>query len=254
MVPTQSKRSGAHRALRAGAAVRAGGPEGDRKARIIRSAQALFAQFGYHAVTIRQIAEHAQVPLALVRYYYGAKDELFHSVFERWNPVNERRLTLLAQALREASPPRLLRRVVQAFVAPVLELLDDPEGAHSAVVVMRELVHPTAQVVQAQRNYLDPLARSFLDGLRQALPQAVAEQVAWCYRYAAGVLMAYVLEARQGRVLRLAGVTPDEGCDVGREMIVDFIVAGVNAVASRTGAAPSDSLSPGSHPSRKGLR
>ena len=40
----------------------------DRKADILLAAEKLFAQRGYHAVSIRQIAEEAGVPLALVGY------------------------------------------------------------------------------------------------------------------------------------------------------------------------------------------
>jgi AcrR family transcriptional regulator len=43
----------------------------DRKADILLAAETLFAKRGYHAVTIRQIAEEADVPLDLVGYYYG---------------------------------------------------------------------------------------------------------------------------------------------------------------------------------------
>ncbi|MDP3824488.1 MAG: helix-turn-helix domain-containing protein, partial [Burkholderiales bacterium] len=45
-------------------------PRADRKQAILLAAEKLFAQRGYHAVTIRQIADEAAVPLALVGYYY----------------------------------------------------------------------------------------------------------------------------------------------------------------------------------------
>ena len=67
---------------------RAAGAEGarpDRRHAILLAAEKLFAQHGYHAVTIRQIADEAEVPLALVGYYYGPKHELFHAIFEHWS-------------------------------------------------------------------------------------------------------------------------------------------------------------------------
>ena len=57
----------------------------DRKQAILLAAEKLFAQHGYHGVTIRQIADEASVPLALVSYYYGQKHELFHAIFEHWS-------------------------------------------------------------------------------------------------------------------------------------------------------------------------
>ena len=49
-----------------GGALVVNNPQGLRDAN-----EKLFAQHGYHAVTIRQIAVEAEVPLALVGYYYG---------------------------------------------------------------------------------------------------------------------------------------------------------------------------------------
>lgn len=213
-------------------------PAPDRKAQIIRAAEALFAQYGYHAVTIRQIAEQAQVPLALVRYYYGAKDELFHAIFERWNHVNAQRLALLAEALQDSPPPRLLRRVVQAFAGPVLALLGNEEGRHYAVLLARELAHPTEESLRARRDFFDGLARAFLDALQRALPHAGAEQLSWCYQYMLGAVMAHVQETEHQRVHGLAGVAdaapqPDSG-----RLLADFVVGGLTAAIPRTAAGP----------------
>lgn len=207
----------------------------DRKLRIIRSAEALCARFGYHAVTIRQIADDAGVPLALVRYYYGAKDELFQAIFQRWNHVNEKRLALLAEALQDSAPPRLLRRIVQAFALPVLALRDSEEGMNYAVFLARELANPSEESQRACQAFLDPLARAFLDGLQQALPHASREQVAWCYQFILGALMAHMQECLRGRVLGLAGGSAARGTVDSGQMVIDFIVGGVNAAVPRPG-------------------
>ena len=78
---TPTAKRSAHRA----AAASTEAPRPDRRHAILLAAEKLFAQHGYHAVTIRQIAEEAAVPLALVGYYYGPKHELFHAIFEHWS-------------------------------------------------------------------------------------------------------------------------------------------------------------------------
>ena len=93
----------------------------DRKAAILLAAEKLFAHHGYHAVSLRQIAAEAGVPLALVGYYYGAKHELFDAIFEHWHPIIHQRLALLREARSEQEQPEL-RRIVHAFVEPVLAL------------------------------------------------------------------------------------------------------------------------------------
>ena len=212
-------------------------PAPDRKTQIIRAAEMLFAQYGYHAVTIRQIADQAKVPLALVRYYYGAKDELFHAIFERWNHVNEQRLALLAEALRDGAPPRLLRRIVQAFAMPVLALRDDEQGAHYAVLLARELAHPTEESLRARRAFFDGMTHAFLDALQQALPHAHAEQITWCYQHMLGAVMAHMQETGHRRVHGIAGVpAADKAVDSG-QLLVDFVVGGINAAVPRPAAA-----------------
>ena len=45
----------------------------NRQANILQAAERLFATRGFHGVSIRDIADEAGVPLALVGYYYGPK-------------------------------------------------------------------------------------------------------------------------------------------------------------------------------------
>ncbi|MDO9291179.1 MAG: TetR/AcrR family transcriptional regulator, partial [Hydrogenophaga sp.] len=92
----------------------------DRQHAILLAAEKLFAQHGYHGVTIRQIAEEAGVPLALVGYYYGPKHELFHAIFAHWNQTIEERLNALDAASGDPGDPDTLTRIIEAFVRPVI--------------------------------------------------------------------------------------------------------------------------------------
>ena len=82
-------------AARPRAALRAVEPRPDRKQAILLAAEKLFAQRGYHAVSLRQIADEAGVPLALVGYYYGPKHALFHAIFAHWSQTIDERLAAL---------------------------------------------------------------------------------------------------------------------------------------------------------------
>ena len=127
----------------------------DRRRAILLAAEKLFAQRGYHAVTIRQIAEEAGVPLALVGYYHGQKHELFAAVFEHWSQTNDERLAGLRSAV-DAGGPDLLRRVVEAFVQPVLRLRASVEGEYHALLVARELACALPEADTVLRSYFDP--------------------------------------------------------------------------------------------------
>jgi AcrR family transcriptional regulator len=84
-------------------------PRGERRTDILLAAERLFARHGYRGVTIRQIAERAAVPLALVGYYFGPKHALFHAVFEPWRRTIDECLALLAQAGQGQSGGNRLR-------------------------------------------------------------------------------------------------------------------------------------------------
>jgi AcrR family transcriptional regulator len=141
----------------------------DRKQAILLAAERLFAQKGYHAVSIRQIADEASVPLALVGYYFGPKQDLFHAIFAHWNSTIEERLAALAQA--QTSPlAHRLEHIVEAFIRPVLRLRASSEGEYYALLVARELAHATVEADRVLRDYFDPLAHAFIDALQTVAP------------------------------------------------------------------------------------
>lgn len=212
-------------ARRTGAAARKAEPRPDRKQAILLAAEKLFAERGYHAVTIRQIAEEAAVPLALVGYYYGQKHELFHAIFAHWNRTIEERLTALKAALAQDSGDRL-RAILEAFVMPVLHLRASSEGEYYALLVARELYHATEETDRVLRAYFDPMAHAFLDALHAALPHATRGQIAWCYQFALGALLHHLSD---GRIERLSRGESMPGDPAAHELLIGFVVGGFRA-------------------------
>ncbi len=161
----------------------------DRRQAILLVAEKLFAQHGYHAVTIRQIAIEAEVPLALVGYYYGQKHELFEAIFEHWSPTIDERLTGLKAAV-DAGGPDLLRHIVEAFVQPVLRMRASAEGEFYALLVARELSYASPEADRVLRRHFDPLAHAYIDALQAALAHISVGDAAWAYQFALGALLA----------------------------------------------------------------
>lgn len=202
----------------------------DRRAAILLAAEKLFAQYGYHAVTIRQIAEAAKVPLALVSYYFGPKHELFHAIFEHWNPTVEERLARLKAVPVDVDDMRTLPRIVEAFTEPVLALRASAEGEYYALLVARELAHATEEADRVLRDYFDPLAHAYIDALHAALPHAGRGQAAWAYQFALGALLNYLNAARMPRLSRGESSPGDPAAAA---LLVNFIVGGLRAALPR---------------------
>ena len=71
----------------------------DTKTRILDTAERLFAQKGFDAVSLRNIIASAKVNLAAVHYHFGSKQALVHAVIgRRLRPINGERLAKLAEA------------------------------------------------------------------------------------------------------------------------------------------------------------
>lgn len=201
----------------------------DRKQVILLAAEKLFALSGYHATSIRQIAEEAEVPLALVGYYFGQKHELFHAIFSHWNGTIEERLTALRGIRIDPSEPLTLARIIEAFVGPVLRLRASAEGEYYALLVARELSNRTEEADQVLRDYFDPMAHAFIDAIHQAVPHATREQAAWGYQFALGALIHHLSDSR---VQRLSNGINQPSDPAVAPMLVAFIVAGLRAALS----------------------
>ncbi|CAN7165910.1 MULTISPECIES: TetR/AcrR family transcriptional regulator [unclassified Variovorax] len=206
----------------------------DRRQAILLAAEKLFAQHGYHAVTIRQIADEASVPLALVGYYYGPKHELFHAIFEHWSHTIEERLAGLRAVHNDPHDPQTLPRIVEAFTGPVLALRASAEGEYYALLVARELYHATEEADRVLRGYFDPLAEAYIDALHIALPHATRGQAAWAYQFALGTLLHHLNDNRIERLSRGENRRSDPAV---APMLVNFIVGGLRAALPRPKAS-----------------
>lgn len=221
---------------------RAAEPRPDRKQAILLAAEKLFAKHGYHAVSIRQIADEAGVPLALVGYYYGQKHELFQAIFAHWNRTIEERLAALQAVSRDPRNPETLRRIIEAFTLPVLKLRASAEGEYYALLVARELYNAPEEAAPVLRAYFDPMAHAFIDALHEALPHATRAQVAWCYQFGLGALLHHLRDTRIER-LSLGENRPFD--PAAAELLVTFIAGGICAALPPPDPAPG--LAPGSY-------
>ncbi len=92
--------------------------KGEASRRILRAAEELFAAKGFAAVSVRDIAQLAEVNKALVFYYYENKATLLRKVLEQY-------YTSHAEALSPADPTTSLREQVHALLTSYLDFIED---------------------------------------------------------------------------------------------------------------------------------
>jgi AcrR family transcriptional regulator len=207
------------------AAARADQP--DRRLNILLAAEKLFALRGYHAVSIRDIAAEAEVPLALVGYYYGAKHELYRAILQSWSGNVGDRMARLQAAAGEADRSARLDRILEAFVAPLVALHASREGQYYALMAARDLAAPTPEAEEAHREFFDPMAHAFISALMTTAPSATRGQVAWCYQFMLGAVLHFLSDRR---VERLSQGENRAGDPAAQDQLLAFVAAGFRAV------------------------
>ncbi len=173
---------------------RAGGGN-DRAADILRAAEKLFAQKGYHATTMREVAAAAGVGLSLVVYHFTNKNSLYYAIFENRQHVNDERLRRV-QAIADLTSPHALDAIVEAFIGPVLALHESPEDIWYARLVLREAADPSSQERPVISQLFDPMARAFIAALEKALPDKQPGFYQWAYLFSVGALTQSAFDTR----------------------------------------------------------
>lgn len=176
-------------------------PRNDRQLAILHAAERLFAERGFRSVTIRQVADAASVPLALIGYYYDHKEGLFRAIFAHHGHLHQEPLRALDEARRMAGEPGALRRVVEAFVLPLLRWRRDAGTRHYAQLLAHELAHATPEAERALRAHVDPLLQRIVEALQAVLPQASRADLADALRFALGAVQAHLSDHRLDRVM-----------------------------------------------------
>jgi len=120
----------------------------EKRRAILRAAIAVFAQKGYHACRVQDVASEAGVAYGLVYHYFSSKEELLETIFRgTW-----RRLLDGLNEIAESSEPA--ERQIHDVCALVLRAwLADPD-------LVRVLVREVARSPQLQRE-VDEVSHAF---------------------------------------------------------------------------------------------
>jgi AcrR family transcriptional regulator len=170
----------------------AGAPGERARARILDTAETLFADEGPAAVTLRSIAAAAEVNVAAVNYYFGSKEKLFEEMFlRRIVPLNEERLARLAACIDDAGGAPTLTDIVTAYVMPALQLTDAGNASARAIIVQYSLGRVLAmpEINEMLVRYYARVREAFVAALQRAAPHLAPHEVVWRYYWMGGSVM-----------------------------------------------------------------
>src|SRR6478672_2385169 len=91
--------------------------------RLLDAAETLFANNGFHGVSLRTITTQAGVNLAAAHYHFGSKKGLMREVFKRrLDPIHVESARLLEECLTKNGGKPDLGKVITAFLGPSLRM------------------------------------------------------------------------------------------------------------------------------------
>ncbi|WP_461334150.1 TetR/AcrR family transcriptional regulator [Bradyrhizobium embrapense] len=198
-----------------------------RRRDILLTAVALFSEHGYNGVSLRDIADRANVPITLCSYYFGRKHELFMSLFAQSNDDIGKRLVELRAVVDEPVGKNSLERLVLAWAEPVLRMRADPQSESSAILVARALWDTAEEAQAAIEKFYDPIALVFLSALQKIMPDRELADLVWGYEWALGALLMHVADKRVERISNGQVKSGDPSkCD----MLIRFVCAGLRSI------------------------
>jgi AcrR family transcriptional regulator len=194
------------------------------RARLLDTAEELFAEKGFHATSIRDITDAADANVAAIHYHFGSKEQLLRAVTDRIvEPLNQRRLALLADVQSSAEPPSI-ESVLEAFLRPDIEtmvILGDRQPT-MARFLGRTYSEGASWIQEMATAQFAPIGAAFQPVIAATLPHLAVHEIGWRLRQIVAV------------VLNLFTTYPDEGlseadAEATIERLVTFLAPAMSA-------------------------
>jgi AcrR family transcriptional regulator len=187
------------------------GDDVDTPTRILDAAEKLFAERGFHAVSVREITAEAGVNGAAIFYHFGRKEDLFAAVLERRAaPLELERRRRLDAVLDQPAAAPTLEALIEAYIAPGLTIGFGSAQARGRFGRLRARITADSDpfIQDILRRYYREPGRRFLEGVARLLPGLSAEDLQWRFHLMVGTLI--FMLGRPGRVQAVADRPPEE--------------------------------------------
>ncbi len=204
----------------------------DKRDNILDAAEEIFSGSGFDGAGMRQISARAGVAQALIHYHFKTKERLFEEVVARRSQeINHLRLERL-RALLAASKKPALKKVVEALLAPTIEVgqrlaQSNTDFSRILVRIVNSADQRSARLMQ---THFDPMALEFIGAFEKSAPKLSHQSAVWAYMFTTGA--GVTMMARTGQAQRLSnGVCDDTDMKAMLAHVVPFVTAGIRAAA-----------------------
>jgi AcrR family transcriptional regulator len=168
------------------------------KARILDSAERLFAEHGFSETSLRLITAQAEVNLAAVNYHFGSKKALIQAVLmrylERFMPLLDTELKVLV----DSPKPPTLNQVFEAFVPPLMSLnhRDDHGTTIFLQLLGRGYIDGQGHLRWFMTDHFGQTLGLFSHVIRRAYPQLSDLEIFWRLHFTLGTVVFTMASSR----------------------------------------------------------
>ncbi len=158
---------------------------------ILDAAEELISLRGYDGVSLREIAKKAEVSLGSVTYYFETKEKMLTAIYDRYTqPMNQRRMDLLAEALRISNQQEKLQAIVRAYIIPTFSSKADNISGGARFTRIRAMLsmQGTKEIKGVIAKQFDEIRNAFIDAFVECLPNADRESIIWRSHFLLGSL------------------------------------------------------------------
>ena len=150
-----------------------------KREHLLDAAEQLFAQSGYHTVSMREIAREAQLSGEEISAYFENKEKIFYAVIERRaSVINLLRIEKLTQTNNRDTSIAALKPLLKAFFDPLYyKSREDPRWLNYFRLVL-QMMRQRSPILLLVTEFYTPVSDVFLNRLRQILPEVCEERLA----------------------------------------------------------------------------
>ena len=208
------------------------------KERILDAAEELFARHGIYGVTVREIAELANVDTALLHYYFESKRGVFDAVFaRRADLLNSERLRELDRYEAENDGCCELEPLIAAYLRPMFGLIRQGGQGWRNFCAFVGNSASAPELTELLAQMFDPVVKRFIGLLRKAVPDADEVDLFWSYHMFLGSVTIATMDT--GAIERTSGgVCRSDDLDQIEPRLVKYSAEGFRAVCSGRGTLP----------------
>ena len=199
--------------------------------RILDAAEQLFAEFGYHGVTLKDVAARVGVSSTLIHYHFKGKESIYEAVWARRAPLSARnRLEAMRRYAEEVGDNVTVEGALRAWIDTDLNSqIEDEEQWLAFGKIAAQANSAAGWGAEKMTKYFNPVVLALIDLLKKAMPDCDEAAIFWGYHFVSGAMTHNM--ARTGRLDELShGLCSSADFESIKQHMATFMAAGFQAI------------------------